>query len=98
MIDFLFDITELDSVRKKSLQAILFVLLLESSCEVEVSPVEFPDKFQINVERGLDGCGFGLVWDDEKSGFYFERKKFEIVLSAFVSDSGMKMLSKLLVR
>jgi len=99
MIELRFEISELDSVRKKSLQAILFVLLLESECKIEVSPVEFPDKFQFGIYAGLNNnCGFVLVWDDEKSGFYFLKKSFETVLSRFLSDEGTKMLSKLLVR
>ncbi|MBA7542455.1 hypothetical protein ES705_34776 [subsurface metagenome] len=93
-----FDYAKLDDARKKNLTAILEILLLDGGCQIEVSPVDFPDKFQFGIYAGFNSCGFVLVWDDEKSGFYFLKKNFETLLLCVVSERCMKMLSKLLVR
>ncbi len=92
-----FDYTKLDDARKKSLKAILMILLLDGGCEIEVEPVEFPDKLQFSIDSGFTGCNFVVVWDAEKSEYHFSVDALGCFLPIMLSETYAKRLSKLLM-
>jgi hypothetical protein len=93
-----FDYAKLDDARKKSLTAILEILLLDGGCEVEVESVESPDELQFTIDSELGGCGFVVVWDAEKSVYYFLVDAHKCLLPFVLSETCAKRLSKLLIR
>lgn len=93
-----FDYAKLDDTRKKSLKAILMVLLLDGGCEIEVKPVEFPDKLQFTVDSEFAGCSFVVVWDAEKSEYRFLVDAHKRFLPIVLSEPYAKSLSKVLMK
>ncbi len=92
-----FDYAKLDDARKKNLKAILMILLLDGGCEIEVEPVEFPDKLQFAVDSGFTGCTFIVVWDAEKSKYRFLLDAHKCFLPIVLSEAYAKRLSNLLM-
>ncbi|MBA7519251.1 hypothetical protein ES705_11337 [subsurface metagenome] len=93
-----FDYEKLDDARKKSLDAVLAILLSDGGCKIEVEPVEFPDELRFNIETCFGGCGFVVVWDAEKSTYRFLIDAHKYLLSFVLSDTCGKRLSELLMR
>ena len=97
-MELLFNFAELDVFRRESLQKIFDVLSLEGGCEIVVRAIRLPDEFQINIDRGLNGCGFDIVWADEKLNFYFASEIMKEMLALVLSERTSSMLSELLER